>query len=46
VQYLLNDACWDADAVRDDLQEYVVEHLGEPSSGVLIVDEALVSYAR
>lgn len=39
VQHLLNDACWDADAVRDDLREYVVEHLGEPSSGILIVDE-------
>ena len=39
VQHLLNDACWDADGVREDLREYVVEHLGEPSSGVLIVDE-------
>lgn len=39
VQHLLNDARWDADAVRDDLREYVVEHLGEQGSGVLIVDE-------
>lgn len=39
VQHLLNDACWDADAVRDDLRGYVIEHLGEPDSGVLIVDE-------
>lgn len=39
VQHLLNDACWDADAVRDDLRSYVVEHLGDPASGVLIVDE-------
>lgn len=39
VQHLLNDACWDADAVRDDLREYVIEHLGDPASGVLIVDE-------
>jgi SRSO17 transposase len=39
-QRLLNSACWDADAVRDDLREYVVEHLGgEEESGVLIVDE-------
>ena len=38
-QRLLNAACWDADAVRDDLREYVVEHLGEEESGVLIVDE-------
>ncbi len=39
VQHLLNDACWDADGVRDDLREYVIEHLGDPTSGVLIVDE-------
>jgi SRSO17 transposase len=39
VQHLLNDAHWDADAVRDDLREYVVEHLGDLESGVLIVDE-------
>jgi SRSO17 transposase len=28
-QRLLNAARWDAEAVRDDLREYVVEHLGE-----------------
>lgn len=39
VQHLLNDAHWDADAVRDDLREYVVERLGNEKSGVLIVDE-------
>jgi SRSO17 transposase len=39
VQHLLNDARWDADAVRDDLRGYVVEHLGDEESGVLIVDE-------
>jgi SRSO17 transposase len=39
VQHFLNDARWDADAVRDDLREYVVEHLGDENSGVLIVDE-------
>ena len=38
VQRLLNAAAWDADAVRDDLRAYVVEHLGEPA-GVLVVDE-------
>jgi len=38
VQRLLNAADWDADAVRDDLRDYVVEHLGAPD-GVLIVDE-------
>jgi SRSO17 transposase len=38
VQRLLSTAKWDADAVRDDLGDYVVEHLGDPA-GVLIVDE-------
>lgn len=38
VQRLLNAADWDEDAVRDDLRDYVVEHLGDPG-GVLIVDE-------
>jgi SRSO17 transposase len=39
VQRLLNSARWDANEVRDDLREYVVEHLGDEESGVLIVDE-------
>jgi len=38
LQRLLGRARWDADAVRDDLRAYVVEHMGEPD-GVLIVDE-------
>jgi SRSO17 transposase len=38
MQRLLAAADWDADAVRDDLREYVVEHLGDPA-GVLVVDE-------
>jgi len=39
VQRLLSAATWDADGVRDDLRAYVVEHLGDDESGVLIVDE-------
>ncbi len=39
VQRLLNAATWDADAVRGDLCDYVVEHLGDDTSGILIVDE-------
>src|SRR5215218_5931892 len=39
VQRLLNVAKWDADAVRDDLREYVVGHLGDEHTAVLIVDE-------
>jgi SRSO17 transposase len=38
-QRLLNAARWDAHAVRDDLRKYVIEHLGDEDSGVLIVDE-------
>src|SRR5665213_2487695 len=38
VQRLLNTAQWDADAVRDELRGYVVEHLGA-ADGVLVVDE-------
>jgi SRSO17 transposase len=38
VQHLLDRARWDADAVRDDVQAYVAEHLGEPEA-VLVVDE-------
>lgn len=39
LQRLLTTAVWDAEAVRDDLRAYVVEQLGEETSGVLIVDE-------
>ncbi len=39
VQRLLNVATWDTDGVRDDLRNYVVDHLGDEATGVLIVDE-------
>src|SRR4051794_1609429 len=35
---LLGRMRWDADAVRDDLRAYVVEHLGDPEA-VLVLDE-------
>jgi len=38
VQRLLNAARWDADAVRDDLRDYVLEHLGD-RTGVLVLVE-------
>jgi SRSO17 transposase len=38
MQHLLAAARWDADAVRDDVRAYVVEHLGGPDA-VLVVDE-------
>jgi SRSO17 transposase len=38
VQDFLSRVQWDADAVRDDLHAYVVQHLSDPD-GVLILDE-------
>src|SRR5215471_578840 len=38
MQHLLGRAAWSADAARDDLRAYVVEHLGE-ADGVLVIDE-------
>jgi SRSO17 transposase len=38
VQRLLGEADWDEEAVRDDLQAYVIEHLGEDDA-ILVVDE-------
>jgi len=37
VQDFLSRVQWDAEAVRDDLHAYVVQHLGDPD-GVLILD--------
>jgi SRSO17 transposase len=37
-QYLLSRADWDADAVRDELRTYSMQHLGDPH-GVLGLDE-------
>ncbi|MGW4126096.1 IS701 family transposase [Nocardia sp. NPDC004711] len=38
MQRLLRKADWDVDGVRDDVREYVVEHLGDPAA-VLAGDE-------
>ena len=38
VQRLLSGYVWDADLVRDDLRDYVVEHLGD-GDAVVVVDE-------
>ena len=38
VQHLLDRACWDADAARDQLRDYVLEELSSPDA-VLIADE-------
>jgi SRSO17 transposase len=38
MQRLLRRADWDVDGVRDDVRDYIVEQLGDPS-GVLIADD-------
>lgn len=38
LQHLLAGARWDADDIRDELQHYVAQHLGE-ADGVLIIDD-------
>jgi SRSO17 transposase len=38
MQRLLNQAHWDADAVRDELRQYAVEQLGDKAA-VLVIDE-------
>ncbi|WP_405791443.1 transposase [Streptomyces sp. NBC_00029] len=38
MQHLLCRASWNADAVRDDVREYVVEHLHDDAAA-LVVDE-------
>ena len=38
LQHLLARASWDAEAVRDDLRDYVVDAFGDPGA-ILVVDE-------
>jgi hypothetical protein len=33
MQHLLAGAVWDHDAVRDDIRDWLVEHLGDPGRG-------------
>jgi SRSO17 transposase len=39
VQRLLRTTRWDVDVVQDDLRTFILHHLGDEASGVLIVDE-------
>jgi SRSO17 transposase len=38
LQHLLARAVWDADALRDDVRDYVTSHLGDPQA-VLVIDQ-------
>ncbi len=38
MQHLLSRAKWDADAVREDLRDYVIDAFGDPGA-ILVVDE-------
>nr|WP_210035424.1 IS701 family transposase [Pseudonocardia parietis] len=38
-QRMLRTADWDVDGVRDDVRDYVLDALGDPVSGVFVVDE-------
>ncbi|MEU2340167.1 IS701 family transposase [Streptomyces sp. NPDC013172] len=38
MQHLLHRAKWDADAIRDDIRAYVIEHLADDEA-VIVVDE-------
>jgi hypothetical protein len=38
LQHLLAGAVWDHDGVRDDVRDWLLEHLGDPAA-VLVVDE-------
>ena len=38
LQHLLSRAKWDADAVRDDLRDYVIDAFGDPQA-ILVLDE-------
>jgi SRSO17 transposase len=39
MQRLLSQAVWDTDGVRDDLREYILEHLGQESA-ILVIAES------
>src|SRR5215471_3364323 len=36
LQHLLGRAIWEADAVREDLQAYLLEHLGDPEAVLVL----------
>jgi SRSO17 transposase len=43
MQRLLRTADWDIEGVRDDVRDFVLEHLGDTATGVFVVDEMSAS---
>jgi SRSO17 transposase len=39
MQRLLRIADWDVEGARDDVRSYVLDHFGDPVTGVFVVDE-------
>jgi hypothetical protein len=39
MQRLLRTADWDIEGVRDDVRDYALEHLGDPVTGVFVLDD-------
>ncbi len=39
MQRLLRTADWNIEGARDDVRDYVLDHLGDPAAGVFVVDE-------
>jgi SRSO17 transposase len=39
MQRLLRTADWDIEGVRDDVRDYVLDRLGDPTSGVFVLDD-------
>ena len=46
LQRLLSTYRWDADGVRDDLREYVVEHLGDEQAVLVVVETGFLKQGR
>src|SRR3712207_1499408 len=46
IQDFLSRMCWDADLVRDDLRNYVIETLGEPQAALVLDETGFVKKDR
>src|SRR6266496_2616090 len=46
MQRLLNEADWDAEAVCSELQQFVIEHFGDPAGIAVLDDTRFVKQGR